>query len=606
MAPLPAGRTASRTPQTLARFACFACALVALVLAPVTRAAEDATSSVSLYAFINEQIDPRTGTLSPDAPSLPDESTVRRFSRTRWAPGALEGLGTRHMKWDGSEKAWRAARLLELIAEGKPAAEPALYEMLRADDVVTFYSDALDLAAARISEPEPVLHDLARRLATESADRGPVKFGIAMLGSFADPQDLPIVQKLALHDEFGLYAAEAIAEMAPDRQRALYDMARKVQGWGRIEAVSRMVATHDPMLRTWLLAEGFRNAITPQYLAYQCVTIADLAGALEALEPGSRSDKSDLPLLVGAADLLQALIAPGPAPGFAQYEEAPRAATAFLRHVQKRRDSVSFYLAALAIREYVASLSAEQPADGAGTAQTAPSADDSDASSDSADAQPVQRAHWTPQQQREVAALADRVVSDGSWRRHVLAAMADDDTDLDQAERAARKLGIETFPVHARHLVKRADNARRWELAFAAARPEDVKRLVEIAQNAFSRRFADARVRQPLARPSPEEDPKGVPGAMQPATDWRAGAALEAVLHGVARYPGSGMSLVESSLSDADGRVRRAAVDTLVRWGEPYLRNVSVRAALNQAARNEVDASLRARMVALLNLSSPP
>ncbi len=66
-------------------------------------------------------------------------------------PGALEGLGTRHMQWDGSAKAVQAVTLLQQIAAGHASAEPALYELLRADDVVTFYNDALDYASARYS-----------------------------------------------------------------------------------------------------------------------------------------------------------------------------------------------------------------------------------------------------------------------------------------------------------------------------------------------------------------------------------------------------------------------------------------------------------------------
>jgi hypothetical protein len=498
----------------------------------------------SIYEYIRTHVDPVTGTLQPEALTLPDEPATRRYSRIRWVPGALEGLGTRHMKWDGSEKASRAARLLELIASGNPAAEPALYDLLRSDDVVTFYNDALDLAAARIRNPEPELHDMARRFATESADRGPVKFGIAMLGSLGDEQDLQIVQTLALHDEFGLYAAEAIAELAPDRQHALYDMARRLTGWGRIEAVSRMIATKDPTLRRWLLTEGFRNTITPQYLAYHCATIADLAGALRDLPSKA---KPDLPLLIGAADLIQSLVKPGPAAGFSKYEEAPQLATAFLQNIQKRRESVSFYLAAVTLRDYVATLT------------TSPE--------QSADAGDV--AHWTSDEQREVAALATRIVNDPSWHRHVVAAVLDDGIDLDQAESAAQKLDIKTFDLHLRRLSKQSANPRRWELAFAAANTEEVKRLVDIA--------------------------KGT-----------SGTALEAVLHGVARYPGAGMDMVETSLTNSDERVRRAALETLVRWGGPYLRNVSVRVALNNAARRESDEALKARIVALLNLDTLP
>ncbi len=507
-----------------------------------------ADTDPSIYQFIKAQIDSTTGTLKPEATTLPDEPVNRRYSRIRWVAGALEGLGTRHMKWDGSEKASRAARLLELVAAGNDAAEPALYDVLRADDVVTFYNDALDLAAARIRNPEPELHDMARRFATQSADRGPVKFGIAMLGSFGDEHDLAIVQTLALHDEFGLYAAEAIAELAPDRQHALYEMARKLDGWGRVEAVSRMVATTDPVLRRWLLTEGFRNTVTPQYLAYQCATIANLAGALEDLPPKA---KPDLPLLVGASDLLQSLIKPGPAAGLNKYEDAPAAAAAFLRNIQKRRESVSFYLAALAIRDYVAALP--------GLYSTPPTGERDGA----------EPTRWTADEKRDVTALAARVANDSSWHRHVVAAILDDDTDLDQAEAAAQKLNIKTFDLHLRRLAQHSANPRRWELAFAAAEPDDVKRLVDVAQGT-------------------------------------SGVALEAVLHGVARYPGAGMDLVETSLTDSNEHVRRAAVETLVRWGGPYLRNVSVRSALNNAARSESDEALKARIVALLNLGTLP
>jgi hypothetical protein len=526
-----------------------------------------AVASDSLYDYIKSHTDPATGTLRPEANVLPDEPPGRRYSRLRWVSGALEGLGTRHMKWDGSEKASNTVRLLEAVATGNIPAEATLYEMLRTDDVVTFYNDALDLAAERIRDPE-ALHEMARRFATQSADRGPVKFGIAMLGSFGDERDLTIVQTLALHDEFGLYAAEAIAELAPDRQHALYDMARRLDGWGRIEAISRMVATHDPVLRWWLLTEGFRNTVTPQYLAYQCVTIADLAGALEDLEPNA---KSDLPLLIGAADLLDALIKPGPAAGLDKYEDAPRAATAFLRNIQKRRDSVSFYIAAVALRDYMAALPAR-------------SADDT-----------TDVAVWQPEQQREVTALATRIAGDSSWRRRVVAAINAEDTDLDQAEAAATKLGIKTFNLHMRRLTQRSVNPRRWELAFAGAEPDDVKRLIEIAQSTFASRFANPHTRHATNT-----------ALSQNAHELQAGGALEAVLHGIARYPGSGMSLIESSLADADERVRRAAVETLVRWGGPYLRNVSVRAALTSAANDESDEALKARMVALLNLGMLP
>ena len=43
----------------------------------------------ALYDFIRAHVDPVTGTLQPEALTLPDESTGRRSARLHWAPGAL-------------------------------------------------------------------------------------------------------------------------------------------------------------------------------------------------------------------------------------------------------------------------------------------------------------------------------------------------------------------------------------------------------------------------------------------------------------------------------------------------------------------------------------
>ena len=203
------------------------------------------------------------------------------------------------------------------------------------------------------------------------------------------------------------------------------------------------------------------------------------------------------------------------------------------------------------------------------------------------------------------------MANDSSWRRYVVAALANDTADLDQAEAAAEKLGIKTFDLHLRRLSRDSTNPHRWELAFAAAQPDDVKRLVEIARTTFAPRFADPNAHHAAgtsavaappaaARNSPSTAVIGVASAQ------RSAASLEAALRGISRYPGSGMALVEASLADADDRVRRAAVEALVRWGGAYVRSVSVRAALNTAAQDEGDEALKARMVALLNLGTLP
>jgi hypothetical protein len=495
-----------------------------LAQAPPTEALRYGASP-AIYQYIQLHRDSATGRMEADAMTLPDEPATRRFSRLRWVPGALEGLGTRHMQWDGSAKASQAIVLL------------------RADDVVTFYNDALDFAAARVPDAQPRLHELARRLATTSRDRGPVKFGIAMLGSMGDESDLDIVRTLAIHDEFGLYAAQAIAELAPQRQQALFDMAQHVSGWGRIEAVALMTATPDAKIRRWLLTEGFRNDVTAQYLAYHCATIADLADAIS--DPANASDPA---FLTGVSDLIQSLIKPGPSRDSQAYSEIPAVAVSYLQDAQGKKASLSLLLTALVLNEYAAG------------------------------------APWNEDEKASVKKLAAPIIADKGWRKRVIEALSDDRADLEQAELAARKLDIETFALHLRRLEKNGAHARRWSLAFTAAQPRQLASLVNVAERTFGARFA-----------------KGAVGRANTSD-----AALEAVLQGVAKSPGVGIPIVDASLLDISPVVRRAAVETLVRWGGLYLRDMTVRAALSAAADEETDEALKARMVALLNVGDLP
>jgi hypothetical protein len=212
--------------------------------------------------------------------------------------------------------------------------------------------------------------------------------------------------------------------------------------------------------------------------------------------------------------------------------------------VQGKKDSIGFLLTAQVLNEY---------------ANTAP---------------------WTAEQKATVKRLAAPIIADNGWRRRVISTLSDDRADLEQAEVAANRLSIETFELHLKRLAKNGAVAKRWQLAFSAADPRQLTPLMNLAEKTFGPRFAQSS------------------GGRANTSD----AALEAVLEGVAKYPGTGMSVVDASLVDISPVVRRAAVETLVRWGGPYLRDLTVRKALSAAANGETDEVLKARMVALLNV----
>ena len=130
------------------------------------------------------------------------------------------------------------------------------------------------------------LYELSHSFVTESPDREPVKFGIAILGLFRQPADQELFQTLGRHDEFTLFCAVAIANSSEDHDESLWTLARNVNGWGRIHVVERLARTENPAIKNWLLREGFRNSVMYEYLAATCQA-AEAAGRPERGPCGS-------------------------------------------------------------------------------------------------------------------------------------------------------------------------------------------------------------------------------------------------------------------------------------------------------------------------------
>lgn len=261
---------------------------------------------------------------------LPDDDIFYRGAgEIRWAAGARDGVGSHHAGQTG--KAEKAVLSALAAASTTPSTRnlKALYSLLLEAGTLDFIDPVL---TAIRNDPPPHLdgiHKIALWLATQSPDREPVKFGIALLGLFDEvPSDLLLA--LARHDEFTLYAAVALANSTSGeaRDRLLWRLARQVRGWGRIHCVERLATTTQPDIKAWLLREGYRNSIMYEYLAYACATGGDLAGALRARD-------ADAELLKGAGNILLALTGGGPAEDFSSYADGAEATRLYVDHMAR-------------------------------------------------------------------------------------------------------------------------------------------------------------------------------------------------------------------------------------------------------------------------------
>ena len=141
--------------------------------------------------------------------------------------------------------------------------------------------------------------------------------------------DRPTLEALGAHEEFTLFVAVALANLHAG-EHALWELAKRVDGWGRIQLVYRMTETKDPEIRAWMLRDGFRNSVMDEYLAYTC---AVAGGLLEALAP----DHIDDALFDGASDIIAALARGGPAEDLFALPDREATVARWLDHVEARR-----------------------------------------------------------------------------------------------------------------------------------------------------------------------------------------------------------------------------------------------------------------------------
>ncbi|MFF4540441.1 hypothetical protein [Streptomyces aureus] len=235
----------------------------------------------------------------------------------------------------GAELADRLGHLLSATPSAPGRGPVGLHDLLVTCSPIDV-ADDLGTEVRRRGLPSDGLRRLGRRLAEHGTHRAPVKIGLVLLGLGGDVRDRELLLLLGTLDELTLYAAVALHRSQPDPDPAVHALARRVAGWGRIQAVRLLRDTTDPRIKGWLLREGFRNTITDEYLAHLAATTGDLRGAL------GRPDV-DGALLDGAGGILATMAVGqgGPAPGLADYAHAVPVLRRYAHLIQDRTPSVA-------------------------------------------------------------------------------------------------------------------------------------------------------------------------------------------------------------------------------------------------------------------------
>jgi len=184
----------------------------------------------------------------------------------------------------------------------------------------------------------PSINKFARVLLLTSDSIEYVKFAITLIGTF-DMEISPKLQKqletLALFDEFTYYVV-SVAKRTPGGYDIILRVAQKVDGWGKIEAVKKLVPHDRKDLKDWLLRYGCENRISETILGLMCAKKGDLPTALSqaTLDPD---------LYNGIAIIINALLSDVNEKGMSKYSKANDAIPLYVKHAQTHATTIRHF-----------------------------------------------------------------------------------------------------------------------------------------------------------------------------------------------------------------------------------------------------------------------
>jgi hypothetical protein len=467
-----------------------------------------------------ENLDPETGRLKREGINLPDEERRYANSKLRWVPGALEGsfgpqLGTE----SASQKAHLVATYIINIEKRNLLEDKiALYNLLLDDDLLGYVDQTLEqVVNAGVTTIHSHIHDFALFLAKDAPDRGPVKFAIALLGILGGEGEKEIISILGRQEEFTLYSAVALSNSLADAEPELWQLAQKVDGWGKIQIVNRISSTDSPEIKNWLLLEGYRNNIMNEYLAFACATGGDLKQALSV-------EDIDNDLLDSAGEIIEALITGGPAQDINDYQDAGFVILMYLKHLEPRSTKLNHFVTADLILSYLTN-------------------DSNHLSSENG---------WNENTINASIQIARLILEQPHWVPLVEQGLASNDNiHFYLANRAAQSLGIDTWDVHWKKLQDNPLQDRLWFPVMERSNPENIESILDFAIRVLP--FDQVAIGA--------ADEMGFFGS-----EFATHRCLDVIVQSLRNYPNLGWPLIAASLQSPVIRNRNMALVALSKW----------------------------------------
>ena len=152
------------------------------------------------------------------------------------------------------------------------------------------------------------------------------------------------VKILALSDEFTLYCLNILKNLKNSNEE-IFEIAKKVKGWGRIYSIKYLKVTNDE-IKEWILEEGWLNYINPAYTAYTCAKKINL---IEILNEDKISNKK----FNDISYLMNALLDEEAITGISNLEDRELLIERYLEKAKTLASTEEDYYAVITLKEYI-------------------------------------------------------------------------------------------------------------------------------------------------------------------------------------------------------------------------------------------------------------
>lgn len=506
----------------------------------------------SIYEFLKNNLD-ENGRLKDSANDLPDEKATNE-NEVRFAPGLLDSMFGAQDTEESKDKIDELLRLIIRVANYDDLkSKSKFFEIItKGDAVIGIIDNFLEKLINSSPQINPYLLEFSRDLTIHTDNRNSVKVGIALTGICRNHSLINEIKLIGLHDEFTLFAIVAISNMSENVVGDLWEIAKKVDGWGKIHTVERLTKMELPAnIKEWLITDGYKNSIMYEYLAYTCAVNGDLQDVITKETINNVTFKA-------AGEIIEALITGGPAEDISVYQFASILISNYIRHARTQAADIFDYNVLDQIKDFLTEL------------QT--------------DINERSKNGWTEDIISDCIIDIVSILDKKNWTELAVNALKSDDNLLFwSGKKAAKALHIDIWDVVWAKLKRKPLESSLWYDVVHEAKTDNVDDVIHLAIDVL-----------PLA-----EIATGPRDSLGLGPEFIKHQSLDYVITFLENYPAKGEPILLAALWSPVIRNRNMAIKVLHKWGKAnWSESISIK--LQQLSKIEPNQSTKENILRVL------